>query len=968
VIIVPEPYSSTVRSSKRQVMGTVAPIGRKSEIAKIEGFLDHLPDGSRTVLLEGEVGIGKTTLIDWGRDAAQGRGLTVLSARPVEAEFPLEFAGLADLLEGVPGVLIDTLPAPQRQAVRVAVLRDELPESPLDPRTIATAVLTMIRALATTAPVVLVVDDLPWLDVPSAKVLSFVLRRAGAAPVGLLGAVRTDWSGERPPIPVLDHVDPDRIETVSVGPISADAMRSLMAARTGMAPGPSQLLPLHRASGGNPLFAIELAAGAASSSLERTERTERTDTTMTVPRSLRDLVLDRVNAHSESERDVLLVTALASGPTVTLVRATTTNQATTADDLDTLVRTRVLVRNGDDLAFVHPLIRSVVTSEARPAARRAAHRRLAAVESRTEARARHLALGTLGQDETVASELESAAMIAGARGACDTAAELAELALSRTNDSRPEDRQRRTSLAADFHFDASDLARAITLLESIVNDVERGPGRAELLRRLARYRSYRGEPLASWAKTLLVALDEAGDDMALRATVLRDLAVAASNEGDQGAAVGYAMSALDLAERSGNRALEAQLLAGQVWLTFCSGEGVRHDLIDRALQSPETPVRLAMELRPNVVIAHVLHFSGDLDGARSLYEKEYTRARDEGIETGLPMLLWGLVLTEVSAGNWYRAEQLATEGYELAAGSEGSVAILFMCAVRSLVHVCQGRLDEGRTDGQRSLELARAVGLPLFTYLAAHPLGLAELSCGNYEAAHELLAPFEAEVSASGVAEPALVPFLPDAVEALVRLGKLEAAAELLAPFEAKSVELGRGWGIAVAGRCHGLLLAASGDLPGAEAALASALEVLGHLPLPFERARTLLAAGEVHRRARPKSLADGSLREALTIFEDLGAPLWAQRTRVELDHLGIRRSPEISGLTATERSVADLVGTGLTNAQVAAQLFMSQRTVEAHLSRVFRKLGVRSRTEMSRIHLPPPEGPPPASGTVRSR
>ena len=338
-------------------------------------------------------------------------------------------------------------------------------------------------------------------------------------------------------------------------------MRALMAARTGIAPGPSQLLPLHRASGGNPLFAIELAAGAASSSLERTERT---DTTMTVPRSLRDLVLDRVNAHSESERDVLLVTALASGPTVTLVRATTTNQATTADDLDTLVRTRVLVRNGDDLAFVHPLIRSVVTSEARPAARRAAHRRLAAVESRTEARARHLALGTLGQDETVASELESAAMIAGARGACDTAAELAELALSRTNDSRPKDRQRRTSLAADFHFDASDLSRAITLLESIVNDVERGPGRAELLRRLARYRSYRGEPLASWAKTLLVALDEAGDDMALRATVLLDLGVAASNEGDQGAAADYVLSALDLAERSGNRALEAQLLAGQV--------------------------------------------------------------------------------------------------------------------------------------------------------------------------------------------------------------------------------------------------------------------------------------------------------------------------------------------------------------------------------------------------------------------
>ena len=205
---------------------------------------------------------------------------------------------------------------------------------------------------------------------------------------------------------------------------------------------------------------------------------------------------------------------------------------------------------------------------------------------------------------------------------------------------------------------------------------------------------------------------------------------------------------------------------------------------------------------------------------------------------------------------------------------------------------------------------------------------------------------------AAGLAEPALCRFLPDEVEALTRLGELGPAEALLGPFETRSARLGRGWGIATAGRCRGLLLAARGDLADGVAALETGLEVHRRLAMPFEEARTLLAAGEVHRRARHKRKALVFLQAALVIFERLGAPRWQERVRDELARVGTHATPPGAGpvLTAAEQRVADLVAAGRTNAEVAAELFMGQRTVEAHLSRVYRKLSVRSRTELCRM------------------
>ena len=922
-------------------------IGRDAEAAEISRFLRELSGGPRVLLIEGDAGIGKTTLLREGQNAAVQLGITVLSAFPVESEVPLEFAGLADLLDRVPAAVVGELPVPQRHAICHAVLRAEPPQQSADPRTVATAVLTLLRSLAGKHPVVVVIDDLPWLDAPSARALSFALRRLRFEPVGLLAAVRKDWAAD-PPRLATDSVPADRVARLRLGPLSLGAIRELLATQTTLRPGRSLLLRLHETSGGNPLFALELAARATAGIRPGPRET------LDVPDSLLRLVSGRVTSLPPGARDVLLVCSLAAEPVLPVVSAAARHPATAYADLQTGIQAGLVVNVRGDIAFVHPLMRSVVVEQARAADRRAAHRRLAAVVRGPEERARHLALGAEGPDEAVADALEAATRTAAHRGACDTAGDLAELAVALTPLAQPESQRRRTVLAAEQRFEASDPARACSLLESIIDAEPPGPARAELRRRLARYRVFRGEPLTAWTAALARALEEAGDDTAVRTVIMMDQTVAASHAGNLPEAIGSARLILESAERAADKQLEAQCCAALAFAMFLLGNGPRHDLISRALAGPEQPARLSMELRPNVAVAHILHWTDDLDGARILYRQEYAKAMEQGVQTGLPLLLWAQAENEGWAGNWPQAEDLTAEGYSLAEDSGSLGAIAFMSAARGLVHAYRGRIDAGQCDAERAVELARKLEMPLLATMAAQAFGIAALSVGDARGAHERLDPFAQMALADGVREPALCRFLPDEIEALTRLGEFSMAEALLGPFEARSAQLGRRWGIATADRCRGLLLAARGDLSGGEAALDDGLTAQQRLAMPFEEARTLLAAGEVHRRQRHKHTALTLLQAALAIFERLDAPLWQRRAIDELGRLGTHVTPPGTGpvLTAAEQRVADLVAEGHTNPEIAAKLFMGRRTVEAHLSRVYRKLGVRSRTELCRTQI----------------
>jgi DNA-binding CsgD family transcriptional regulator len=860
----------------------------------------------------------------------------------VESEVPLEFVGLADLLEAAPSSAFDQLPALQRSALGIAVFREEISEFPVDPHTLASAVLNALRALSATAPVVLAIDDLPWLDPPSARVLSFVLRRVGTAPIGLVGTVRTEWAAT--PSLATDVMAAVPADRLTVGPLELAEIRDLVISRTSTTPSRSKMARIEELSQGNPLFALELA-GAPDTDPTQGE-------TAGLPVSLSHLVLERLQTLPTETREVVLLSALTTAPTMNVIRAAALNSATAPDDLDLAEREGILRRQGENITFSHPLIRSVTVADASSRQRRFAHERLARVIGDREQRARHLAFATTQPDEQTAWEVEQAAEVAAARGACDTATSLARLAVRLTPEERVDELRRRTSLEADYCFVIGDTTRACTLLEAIVDGMPAGPARAELLRRLARYLTHRGDPISTWAARLGMALDESGDDLNLRASILVDAIFATSYVDDLAASDLYTELALDAVEAAGDQVLAAQLNAALARTALVRGEGVRQDLIERALRGPDPPVRLAVEMRPNVVIGHILRLAGDLDTARGLYEEEDARARREGVEVGLPLILGGLVQTETAAGNWDRAERLGIEATERALDSNSLLAQSYVASATALLWVCQGKIEEGRSDAQRAVELARAVGMPVFQQYAAEAVGLAELSIGDPAAAHRCLEPFVSLPYCRDFREPSLLRFVPDDVEALIRLGDLAAAIDLLEPFETRSIELGRVAEMVASGRCRGLLLAARGKLDEAVVTLERAVELQAALTNPFERGRTLLLAGEIHRRARHKALAKTSLELALTIFRQLGAPLWAERAQEEINRLGLRRRPSSSELTVNEQRVADLAASGLTNSEIAARLFLSPRTVEAHLSRIYRKLGVKSRTAMSRAHL----------------
>jgi DNA-binding CsgD family transcriptional regulator len=940
---------------------SVTLVGRDAETAQVAAFLETLPRGPRILLITGEAGIGKTTLLGHCRDIAGKLGLTVLSCSPVEAEMPLAFAGLCDLFDHVPERLLDLLPGPQRRAARQAILRAEPSVGPVDQRTISMAALGLLRRLADVHPVILILDDLQWLDPPSARALSFALRRLRHEPVGLISTVRTGWPGRSEPLAPA-WAGEDTVTRLEVGPLSLGAMREFLLVRTGLSPARPQLLRLHEASGGNPLLALELAARANDTIPPGLYSSADASTAM------RQLVLDRASGLSPGARDILLVCSLVAGLPHHVICAAARDTTTAYVDLDEGIQAGLLVLAGQDALFAHPLMRSVVLETARSADRRAAHRRLASVVPGFDARARHLGLGAEAPEEAIAGTVEDAARVAAHRGACDSAADLAELAVALTPLKEPHRRRQRIALAARQRFEASDPARARALLEDIIDSTPAGSERAELMRCLARYRAFCGEPLAAWAEMLALALYQAaGGDPRLRGLILLDQAVVASNMGNFGEAARRGELALRAAERAGDPALQAQCCAGLAFAAFVLGEGLRQDLIGRARRGPAEPAALSMELRPNIAVGHVLHWAGDLSAAREIYEREYATALRAGVETGLPLVMWAMAENEVWAGDWRRARELVTDGWSRAQDSGSTVALGFMSAARGLLNACQGHVDDAFRDATLAVETAGALGIPLLAAIGAQPFGIAALSTGDARLAHERLAPL-ASALAGEMAEPALCRFLPAENEALIRLGRLDEARALLGPLQSRSARLERGWGIAVAQRCLGLLFGAAGDLARAQQAVEAALEVHRRLPssLPFEEARSLLAAGEVHRRARHKHEALGLLRRAQAAFDGLGAPLWAARAGSEMDRIGVRTARPASGqaLTVAEQRVAGLAADGRTNPEIATELFMGLRTVEAHLSRTYRKLGVRSRTELCRT-LTVPRQPEPAKDQV---
>jgi DNA-binding NarL/FixJ family response regulator len=494
-------------------------IGREAELERIQRFLAGSETGPSALLLEGEPGIGKTSLWREGVRLARGTGHRVLESRPAEPEASLSFAALGDLVDEVLDELGDDLPGRQRGALEAALLRGDPEDVHPDLRAVSVAVLSLLRLLAKAETVVVAIDDLQWMDPPSARAIGFAARRLDLEPVVFLATSLP---------PADDHpfdLPEDRLERVRLRPLPSDGLASMLRARHGVDLPASTIRQVEELSGGNPFFALEVARAFVRGEPAVTGQA------LPIPKNLReDLLRHRYAAMSDGARRSVLLASAASHPTVDLLEVVGTIADPEAS-LDEAIEAGFLERLGREIRFTHPFFRSAVYANEPRERRHALHRALAEVATDPEERARHLALGADGPDAPVADALEEAAGLASERGAPESAGELFERSAQLTPDDQPEAMRRRRCEASRHHTALGDNERAIALLELVVADSQDGTSRAEATWLLARTTAVDGD-LTRSAELLADALDGVNLPLSAEGTIHAELAIASWILGD----------------------------------------------------------------------------------------------------------------------------------------------------------------------------------------------------------------------------------------------------------------------------------------------------------------------------------------------------------------------------------------------------------------------------------------------------
>ena len=922
-------------------------IGRARELAAIDDWLARAAHGAVALVLEAEPGMGKTTLWQAAIDRADRAGRRTFVARPADAEATFAYAAIGDLLDGVDDETVGRLPGPQARALRVALLREEAvaegagaPAASPDPHAVGVALLNLLRIVAREGPLLVAVDDIQWLDSASAQAIGFSLRRLHEEPVGFLLARRI---GEDPATHARDApLATGDVERLTIGPLDTASTGRLIEARTGRSLAHPTTVRIHAASAGNPFFALELAAARRD---DADDLAGDAATSPALPPSLRELLGARIAALPRATRDALAVTAALSVATLDRVSSGVNGDAGSL--LEPAVEANIVEVEEERIRFTHPLLAAAAWEATPPGRQREIHGRLADVVGDREERARHLALAADGPDEAVAAALEAAAWDARARGAPGTTSELAGLALRRTPPERVDDARRRALLEAEHALIDGDAARARRLNEALLATAAPGRPRAEVLT-LQAIIDLQAYDLRGAVDVLREALDEADDDRlrmrceGLMTAALDDL------ELDVDEAIAHGMAELELAERLGDEVHVATALRGIARNELRGTGRWPSATIDRAMAG-EATVRAARSVHewPSVCLADMEGWTDDVASALARLEELRGNARDRGEEPALSWLLARTIALECVVGDWPAALKHVDDCLELV-GDEGhplgrSVAV----ANRALVRAHLGDVEATRRDADEALRTAAASGAVMAQRTIAWTLGLLELSLGDPRAAHGHLDGLVGAARSAGIREPGALRFVPDDIEALVATGEVDAAAELLDWYASLAEGAGRVHAIAAADRCRGLLRSAGDDEAGAIEALEASRSRYATVAFPFDAARTGLALGAAQRRAGRRRDARATLEAALAAFEALGADRWAETTRRELAAISGRTSGG-NELTVAERRVAELVAEGRTNREVAAALYLTERTVESHLSHVYAKVGVRSRTELA--------------------
>ncbi len=903
-------------------------VGREEELASVAAFLDEVQEGAGGLVLEGEAGIGKTTLWLTGIEQARTRGLRVLWSRPAEAEGSLANAGLGDLFEDVLDDMLPALTLPRRRALEVAMLRDEGSGDPVvDQRALAVAVRDVLQLLSEHERIVLAVDDVQWLDASSSRVLAFALRRLTRGEVRMLLARRLADGAEPPGLE--QALAADRVRRLPVGSLSVGALHRILRDRLGRSFARQTLLRIHERSGGNPFFALELAR-VLEADVDPLEP-------LPVPETLEELLRARIAGLPTSTRKALaLASALGTASESLLQRAGVSLNA-----LEPAAAAQVIEREEGAIRFTHPLLSSVLYRDLGPERPRV-HRVIARIVDDPLLRARHLALARETPDAGLADMLDDVAPVAFARGASAVAAELAEHAVRLTPPVALEERRRRALAAARAHHAAGEWTRARKIAADLLAETETGSWRAEALVLLAELET--GDRAV---ELLEEALGEAASRPALQSTIHCRLAWVKRFRTDSD----HARAALELAEQLGDDELRARARAVQAVLAWFRGEAEAPRDLPALVQ--ELPIALGgdrLVQEGTQALVNTLAPSSKRDDARALLEREYLEWRERD-ERRSARALWGLAWVDFWAGRWEVAASHADHAHDISI--QYGLEVPQDHLPNAVIAVHRGQVELAREHSERALQLAEAqFGFHPPQHLAV--LGLAALSLGDPSAAAAWFDRAGRRAAAMGWGEPSIRWWSSDHVELLLELGAIDAAVRVLDVWEADAVRVAREWVLAHVARCRGLVAAAHADVEQALDLLARAVAEHEAVGDPFGRARALLALGVVRRRDRQKRSAREAIEAAVEAFGRIGASGWETKARGELGRLGGRRRAE--GLTAAEQRVAALVAEGRTNREVAAALFLGERTVASHLTHIYAKLGVRSRTELARrLHAEEP-------------
>jgi DNA-binding CsgD family transcriptional regulator len=907
--------------------------GRDAERAEIGALLDAARDSRSGVLvLRGEAGIGKTALLEDARQRADD--MHVLAARGVESESELPFAGLHQLLRAALS-LLDRLPEPQSAALRGALgLVDRQGD---DRFLISLACLTLLSELAERRPVLCLIDDAQWLDTPSADALLFVARRLEAEGIVMLFATRETRG--RLDARALPASELERLDSASAASLLGQAFGPTIA--------PSVRDVLIEQAGGNALALVELPAAFTGAQLAGSAALPET---IPLTPDLERMFLERTKGLPPPTQQLLLIIAAdETGRISTVLRAGET-LGIAVEEMLPAEQAGIVFVSGRTVEFRHPLVRSALYQGASSGERRAVHLALAEATDDHEAdgRAWHRAAAALGPDAGVADDLERTAERARLRSGHAAAAAALVRAAELSVDGESKGRRLVEAAAAAWHAGEPD--RASTLLDEAEPNVSDRRVGAELA-------FVRGE-IQFQCGGLLAACETLTDgattvwplDRRRAFRMLFDAANAAENAGDYArlAEAVQRVEALTPTEDPIDSLLR-DLLVGVGGLLAGASTG--------DVPLVQAAIACADDLDEPIWIlwaAFGASATGDEPKASELLRRAVGLARASGSVDLLTRALLVVAVSGVFEGRFtVRAE--ATEGLKLAEDAELRNTASAFNAILAWLAAVQGRDDDCQAYAAEAMREAAINGMALANAVAEWALALVDLTNGRAE---QSVARLDAiRLGPPGIGHPYIsLMLLQDLVEACIRAGLDEEARTAAEGLDSFAKATAPTWARALAARCRAML-------DQSEEGFLEALELHRQNRRAFDRARTELLYGELLRRQRRRSDARVPLRNALATFEQLGTQPWAERARSELRASGEaarRRDPStIDQLTPQELQIARFVAEGLSNKEVAAQLFLSPRTIDYHLRNVFAKLGITSRTQLARLPLGDAEIPP---------